>query len=59
MNVPSDSAVPAIVDPLASLRARSVVRAWVLPLISTAVRLTVALFLGDVIVIFGGALSRT
>ena len=46
--------MPAIDDPLASLRASSVVRAWVLPLIVTALPLTTALFLGEVIVIFGG-----
>ena len=54
MNVPSAPAVPAIDDPFASLRASSVVRAWVLPLILTALPLTMALFFGDVIVIFGG-----
>ena len=42
-----------------SLRARSVVRAWVLPLMSTALPLTIALFFGEVIVIFGGTSSNT
>ena len=51
--------MPAIDDPLAALRASSVVRAWVLPLIVTALRLTIAPFFGDVMVILGGVLSRT
>ena len=59
MNVPSAAAVPAIVDPLASLRASSVVRAWVLPLMTTALPLTTAFFLGDVTVSLGGAASNT
>ena len=59
MNVPSAAAVPETDDPFAALRARSVVRAWVLPLISTASPLTVALFLGELMVIFGGVWSYT
>ena len=59
VNVPSAAAVPAIVDPLASLRASSVVRAWVLPLMMTALPLTTAFFLGDVTVSLGGAASNT
>ena len=59
VNVPSDSAVPATCEALASFRARRVVRAWVLPLIVTALPLTTALFFGEVMVIFGGTLSKT
>ena len=59
VNVPSAPAVPAIDEPLASLRASRVVRAWVLPLSVTALPLTTALFFGEVIVIFGGDASRT
>ena len=57
--MPSAPAVPAIDDPFASFRASSVVRAWVLPLILTALPLTMLLFLGEVMVIFGGAASNT
>ena len=56
--VPSLSAVPATDDPFASFRANSVVRACVLPLMVTALPLMTALFLGEVIVIFGGASSK-
>ena len=59
VNVPSAPAVPAIDVWLAAFRASSVVRAWVLPLMVTALPLTVALFLGEVTVIFGGVLSNT
>ena len=59
VKVPSDSAVPAIDDPFAALCASSVVRACVLPLMSTALPLTMALFFGELIVIFGGTLSNT
>ena len=59
VNVPSAPAVPAIDDPLASFRASSVVRAWVLPLMVTALPLTIALFLGEVMVILGGVSSNT
>src|SRR4029453_19024191 len=58
-NAPSGPAGVEMQRPFAPFRGRSVVRAWVLPLISTAWRLTVALFLGVVIVIFGGAASYT
>ncbi len=59
VNVPSDSAVPATDEPFASFRASSVVRAWVLPLMVTALPLMTALFLGEVMVILGGASSNT
>src|SRR4029077_7287780 len=58
-NVPSAPAVPAIDDPLASFRASSVVRACVLPLMLTALPLTVLLFFGELMVIFGGVASYT
>ena len=59
VNVPSDSAVPATDDPFAVFRARRVVRAWVLPLIVTALPLTTALFLGETMVSFGAVESST
>ena len=59
VKVPSDSAVPAMDEPFAALCASSVVRACVLPLMSTALLLTMALFLGEVMVILGGTLSNT
>ena len=59
VKLPSDSAVPAMDDPFAALCAMSVVRACVLPLMSTALLLTMALFFGEAIVILGGTLSKT
>ena len=59
VNVPSASATPDTEASLVSLRAMSVARDWVVPLISTALRLTWALSFGEVILAFGFELSRT
>jgi hypothetical protein len=59
VNVPSASACPDTDASFDSLRAMSVARDWVVPLISTALRLTFALSFGDVILTFGLELSRT
>ena len=59
LNVPSAPAVPPTDDPLAALRAANVVRAGVLPVMVTALPLTVPLFFGEETVIFGGELSNT
>jgi hypothetical protein len=59
VNVPSLLAVAVADVPLASLRATTDAPAWVFPLMVALARLIVAPFFGEVIVIFGFAVSRT
>ena len=56
LNVPSPRASLVMDAPFVAFRAMSVVRPWVLPLIVTALPLTIAPFFGDETVILGGDL---
>ena len=59
VNDPSASALAVKDAPLSAFLPMSVARACVLPLMSTAARLTTSPSFGEMIVIFGGVLSRT